>query len=196
MNKLFTLFGKIERTEDQNPDGIGMGLTICQKIIHNCGGHIDVYSAGANLGSTFMFSIRMCLPKEAKFIAENESLKSFINSQEQPQELSKDLSFNPQQLLDPTSSILPSIDKSKLKMIQQPAPAPDAEKFVEDEISEILADNENSQSSRQFFIDDGNLIANPITKRSCDASDDQARSYQASVVNDSSQTSNQGDQLS
>ena len=60
-------------------------------------------------------------------------------------------------------------------MIQQPAPAPDAEKFVEDEISEILADNENSQSSRQFFIDDGNLIANPITKRSCDASDDQAQ---------------------
>ena len=78
-------------------------------------------------------------------------------------------------------------------MIQQPAPAPDAEKFVEDEISEILADNENSQSSRQFFIDDGNLIANPITKRSCDESDDQARSYQASVAHDdSSQTSNQG----
>ena len=29
MKKLFTLFGKIERTEDSNPDGIGMGLTIC-----------------------------------------------------------------------------------------------------------------------------------------------------------------------
>ena len=29
MQKLFTLFGKMERTEDQNPDGLGMGLTIC-----------------------------------------------------------------------------------------------------------------------------------------------------------------------
>ena len=62
MHKLFTLFGKMERTEDLNPDGIGMGLTICQKIIHNIGGQIDVHSAGANKGSTFMFSIRMSLP--------------------------------------------------------------------------------------------------------------------------------------
>ena len=29
MNKLFTLFGKMKRTENSNPDGLGMGLTIC-----------------------------------------------------------------------------------------------------------------------------------------------------------------------
>lgn len=29
MDKLFTLFGKIKRTEDDNADGIGMGLMIC-----------------------------------------------------------------------------------------------------------------------------------------------------------------------
>ena len=29
MDKLFTLFGKIERTSEDNVDGIGMGLTIC-----------------------------------------------------------------------------------------------------------------------------------------------------------------------
>ena len=28
LDKLFTLFGKLERTEDLNPDGLGMGLTI------------------------------------------------------------------------------------------------------------------------------------------------------------------------
>ena len=33
LNKLFTFFGKLERTEDSNPDGLGMGLTICQKIV-------------------------------------------------------------------------------------------------------------------------------------------------------------------
>ena len=59
MRKLFTLFGKLQRTEDSNPDGIGMGLTICQKIIQNCGGKIDVHSDGANMGSTFMFQMPM-----------------------------------------------------------------------------------------------------------------------------------------
>ena len=29
MDNLFTLFGKIKRTESDNLDGIGMGLTIC-----------------------------------------------------------------------------------------------------------------------------------------------------------------------
>lgn len=48
INKLFTLFGKLERTEESNPDGLGMGLTICQKIIHSSGGQIDVYSDGEN----------------------------------------------------------------------------------------------------------------------------------------------------
>ena len=48
LNKLFTLFGKLERTEESNPDGLGMGLTICQKIIHSSGGQIDVYSDGEN----------------------------------------------------------------------------------------------------------------------------------------------------
>ena len=61
MQRLFTLFGKMERTEDQNPDGLGMGLTICQKIVNNCGGRIDVFSEGVNKGSTFIFDMKMSL---------------------------------------------------------------------------------------------------------------------------------------
>lgn len=53
MAKLFTLFGKVDRTEDSNPDGLGMGLTICQKIIENSGGLIEMHSNGENKGSTF-----------------------------------------------------------------------------------------------------------------------------------------------
>ena len=66
MKKLFTLFGKIERTEDSNTEGIGMGLTICQKILMSCGGKIEVHSDGENLGTTFFFCIPMSLPSEER----------------------------------------------------------------------------------------------------------------------------------
>ena len=66
MRQLFTLFGKLERTEDSNPDGIGMGLTICQKIIQNCEGKIEVFSEGENKGTTFFFQIPMSQPLDIK----------------------------------------------------------------------------------------------------------------------------------
>lgn len=53
------MFGKLDRTEDQNLEGIGMGLTICKKIVENNDGKIDVFSAGEDQGSTFMFSMKM-----------------------------------------------------------------------------------------------------------------------------------------
>ena len=59
MEKIFSMFGKLDRTEDQNLEGIGMGLTICKKIVENNDGKIDVFSAGEDQGSTFMFSMKM-----------------------------------------------------------------------------------------------------------------------------------------
>ena len=44
--------------------GYGMGLNICYKIIEMTGGFIDVFSEGENLGSTFMFGMKMELPEE------------------------------------------------------------------------------------------------------------------------------------
>ena len=43
-SKLFKLFGRLERTADLNNEGMGMGLNICQKIIQNNGGSINVFS--------------------------------------------------------------------------------------------------------------------------------------------------------
>lgn len=43
-------------------EGIGMGLSICKKIIERANGKIDCFSRGLNQGSTFMFSIKMPLP--------------------------------------------------------------------------------------------------------------------------------------
>ena len=63
MNQLFKLFGKLSRTEAENVEGIGMGLTICKLIVDQCGGQISCHSDGENLGSTFTFSMKMQLIK-------------------------------------------------------------------------------------------------------------------------------------
>ena len=44
MGNLFILFGKLERTTDVNLEGTGIGLTICQKIVKNNKGAINVFS--------------------------------------------------------------------------------------------------------------------------------------------------------
>ena len=46
MSKLFTLFGKLQRTAEINSEGIGMGLMICKNLVQLNGGTITVYSAG------------------------------------------------------------------------------------------------------------------------------------------------------
>ena len=66
IDKLFTMFGKLEDTDNLNQEGVGLGLTICQKIVENNGGAIEVHSDGLNKGSTFTFTMKMLLPEEEK----------------------------------------------------------------------------------------------------------------------------------
>ena len=75
MKKLFQVFGKLKEQPDEptvNAEGIGLGLTICKKIVENSGGKIDVYSAGEGQGSVFMFSMNMTLPEKSR---KNDSTK-------------------------------------------------------------------------------------------------------------------------
>ena len=57
--KLFTRFGKLQRTAAMNNEGIGLGLTIVKKIVEKSGGEIFAHSQGAGHGSTFAFCMQM-----------------------------------------------------------------------------------------------------------------------------------------
>ena len=57
--KLFTRFGKLQRTALINSEGIGLGLNIVKQIVEMCSGAINAYSEGIGHGSTFCFSMLM-----------------------------------------------------------------------------------------------------------------------------------------
>lgn len=57
--KLFSRFGKLQRTANMNHEGIGLGLTIVRQIVQLCSGQVSAHSEGPNKGSTFRFSMKM-----------------------------------------------------------------------------------------------------------------------------------------
>ena len=57
--KLFSRFGKLQRTAQMNGEGIGLGLNIVKQIVEKCGGDVHVESEGLGHGSTFKFSMIM-----------------------------------------------------------------------------------------------------------------------------------------
>lgn len=59
LSKLFTCFGKLQRTAAMNDEGIGLGLSISKQIIHKAGGQISAHSDGIGAGSEFRFSMKM-----------------------------------------------------------------------------------------------------------------------------------------
>ena len=59
ISTLFTRFGQILRTAENNHDGLGLGLMIVKHIIDVNGGTIHVESDGIGHGSSFVFTMRM-----------------------------------------------------------------------------------------------------------------------------------------
>ena len=57
--KLFTRFGKLQRTAELNNEGIGLGLTIVKQIVESSGGKIGVESNGLDQGTLFKFSMQL-----------------------------------------------------------------------------------------------------------------------------------------
>lgn len=60
LSKLFQRFGKLEQEDKSvNKEGVGLGLTICEAIVAQYEGLIEVQSLGPGEGTLFIFSMRM-----------------------------------------------------------------------------------------------------------------------------------------
>lgn len=109
---LFKMFGKLRRTAAQNSDGIGMGLTICKQLVEANYGTMDVYSDGENMGSRFMFTMRMEAgddmdPDQMRMSQEEKSLLGTI---EKALSVDKDLRKSSSSLMG--SEVERSVDSS------------------------------------------------------------------------------------
>jgi signal transduction histidine kinase len=59
LSKLFKFFGKAyDNNEELNPSGIGLGLTICNKILNELGTCLEVESE-FGVGTTFFFTLTL-----------------------------------------------------------------------------------------------------------------------------------------
>lgn len=58
IGKLFKMFGKLKSSADVNPQGIGLGLTICNNILHQYGSELKVKSEFGQ-GTTFYFTLSL-----------------------------------------------------------------------------------------------------------------------------------------
>ncbi|HYE33892.1 sensor histidine kinase [Methylocaldum sp.] len=58
---LFEVFTQAERTLDRAQGGLGLGLTIVQKIVELHGGHVEAYSEGPGRGSEFVVRLPLDL---------------------------------------------------------------------------------------------------------------------------------------
>ena len=71
--KLFTRFGKLQRTAKMNADGVGLGLTIVKEVVEKHNGKIEVISEGPGQGTIFIISMEMAFVDEVE--SEQDSLE-------------------------------------------------------------------------------------------------------------------------
>lgn len=63
--KLFTMFARVgsgEQKRANNTKGVGLGLTICKRLVEQMGGFID-FESEIGKGSCFLFEIPVTLPQ-------------------------------------------------------------------------------------------------------------------------------------
>ena len=73
--KLFKTFSQVDSSYTRNSDGIGLGLVICQKIVHLMKGEIQVESQ-LDKGSVFWFTIQVPVVTQLAEISKNHKEES------------------------------------------------------------------------------------------------------------------------
>src|SRR5512138_747357 len=63
--RIFDLFTQGARTLDRSDGGLGIGLTLVERLAALHGGTVEVQSAGANQGSEFIVRLPAATPREA-----------------------------------------------------------------------------------------------------------------------------------
>ena len=95
-DKLFKLFGKLPQEKQINQSGIGMGLTICNKILGVLGSQLEVmseYGKGSKL--YFVIDLPCCYKKDELFGSSQPSVEM-----QNEEDLSMIVSLSSQNLLD------------------------------------------------------------------------------------------------
>ena len=75
-NGLFQLFGKVKDENNLNPDGVGLGLMICEKLIKAMNGDIG-FNSKYQIGSEFWITLPLLQKLESSFnqtMSNDESL--------------------------------------------------------------------------------------------------------------------------
>jgi len=84
LNRVFDLFAQADRTLDRSEGGLGIGLTVAQKLAEMHGGMITANSEGLGKGSTF--TVRLPLSREPP-ADENVPPRNVTTSPESPQKV-------------------------------------------------------------------------------------------------------------
>ena len=63
LEQVFDLFRQVERGLDRSKGGLGIGLTIVQRLVDLHGGHVEAYSDGLNQGSEFLVTLPLAPSK-------------------------------------------------------------------------------------------------------------------------------------
>eukprot|EP00347_Sterkiella_histriomuscorum_P024327 403331514 len=137
--KLFTLFGKLEATASINTSGIGLGLSICKKIVESFGGQIFIEDNKDEPGSSFTFTIK-CKGDEGDvdFVSQLHSNRSIITNEQ--------------------------IQLDKLNLIDndQQMQTEQGEEEKLNEINNLINDDECNASDESYVLDSHRNLNSPI----------------------------------
>jgi signal transduction histidine kinase/ActR/RegA family two-component response regulator len=74
--EMFQLFAQGERSIARSEGGLGIGLTIVQKLVGMHGGRVEAHSAGLNQGSTFTICLPAATPVQDAIRKSSSAIKS------------------------------------------------------------------------------------------------------------------------